>query len=270
MASPGDPTLCGAGTSPATIACVINSCQNNMTPQCVNRMIIDFSVYQPWLVSYCNLSLDSPQLALSLGVTCRDVCSRDRTSCRVRRQEFCRNDAVRASSDPRILELCACYQDNVTYNGLIERAIAQGSISGMNAAQLSAIRDILANAVNYPFCWSAACSTSEYGEDTEIATPCQNIALCVQSIDIDRIEGTGPISLTNNCALNASPVTQPVPVGIGATAPEPVTQVSWTATWWLLGFVIVLSIVIIVLLWSKRQIPAVVHVPVSISTLTSR
>lgn len=263
----GDPNRCPSGTSQGAIACVLQACQENMTESCLNRMMMDFATYQPWLVSYCSLAIDDPQLSIATGVTCRDVCRRDRTSCRERRATFCSQQDVKESQDNRIQRLCACYQRRDTYQEIVERAIQAGSISGINATQLGTIRDILTNALNYPFCWSAACSGSDFGADTEISNPCQSISLCVQTNDVGEIRAGGSITLTNNCTLNSSRVTDPVSVGVDGDTitPTETLPIAWTSVYLLLGAVIFLVVLLIFIVWIRTpRKPSPVYIPIPV------
>lgn len=257
----GDPSPCGLGNNASVIRCVKNACNLNMTQACIDRMMLDFTSYQNNLVTYCRLERLDGDLSVALSPLCRDVCGRDRDSCRMRREVFCSSRIASANADVR--ELCACYWPRRVFLQLITDALNSGAFTQSTVAQLASVEDLLRNGINYPYCWNNDCTQSAYGIDTEIVLPCPTIGLCIQAIDITRTTLPPNVSLTNNCTLNTLPPT--------GTPIDPRPTVVWQVNWsWvgalLFGFLFLFTLAVFVAVWKLTPATEVVPIPVHIGS----
>jgi hypothetical protein len=241
----GDPSACGLGDGPNVIDCVTRACVNNMTQACFDRMFLNFPFFSQYLVTECRLDRADESLIIALSPNCRRVCNLDRDACRWRRQLYCSTKI--GNPDATIRTLCACYWPKLVYTRLISLALESGTLALASAEQLKSISDLLLNSTNYPFCWNQDCSSSLYGEDTEIVLPCQSVGLCVQSIDVTNSKLPPNVILTNNCKLNA--VIPPI-------NPPSVPNVSIDISVWFyvgIGLVLLLLIATLVLIIIKSK-----------------
>lgn len=255
----GDPTPCGLGNNQSVIRCVKDACALNMTQACIDRMMLDFAPFQNNLVAYCRLERLDGDLSIALSTLCRSVCSRDRDSCRMRREVFC-SSRVGSTSD-EVRDLCACYWPRRVFLQLIVDTLNSGSFTQSTLAQLASIEDLLRNGINYPYCWNNDCTQSTYGTDTEIVLPCPTIGLCVQAIDVTRATLPPSVTLTNNCTLNSIPVT--------STPINPTPAVVWEVNWsWvgalLFGSLVLFTLLVVLAFWKLTPTTEVVQVPIPV------